>query len=74
MGACGISGSGGCIVSHWLRQLFITMLTIPGSSVVRAAGYLVAAMDVGVLSDASRSRGEGVGLVIVLARAGGEHV
>lgn len=41
---------------------------------VRAAGCLLAAMDVGVLSDASRSRGEGVGLVTVLARAGGVHV
>ena len=41
---------------------------------VRAAGYLVATMDVGVLSDTSRSRSEGLGLVLVLARAGGVHM
>ena len=41
---------------------------------VRAAGYLVATVDVGVLSDTSRSRREGLGLVLVLARAGGVHM
>lgn len=67
-------GLGWCKVSHRLSQSLITTLTTPGSIVVRAAGYLVATMDVGVLSDTSRSRSEGLELVLVLARAGGVHM
>lgn len=67
-------GLGWCKVSHRLSQSLITPLTTPGSIVVRVAGYLVAIMDVGVLSDTSRSRSEGLELVLVLARAGGVHM
>ena len=67
-------GLGWYKASHRLSQSLITTVTTPGSIVVRAAGYLVATMDVGVLSDTSRSRSEGLGLVLVLARAGGVHM
>ena len=73
MGACGVSGSG-VVQRVSSTQSMITTVTTPGSTVVRAAGYLVATMDVGVLSDTSRSRSEGLGLVLVLARAGGVHM
>lgn len=41
---------------------------------VRASGCLVAAMDVGVLRDTSTFRDEGLGMVLVLARAGALHM
>lgn len=67
-------GLGRCKAAHRLCQSLVTTLTTSGSIVVRAAWYLVATMDVGVLSDTSRSRREGLGLVLVLARAGGVHM
>lgn len=64
----------GCTMFCWLRHLFITRLTTSGSFVVRASGCLVAAMDVGVLRDTSTFRDEGLGMVLVLARAGALHM